>query len=45
VSHPEWVFVSPSGRTAVVFEPDDSNSVLDLMLMSELEVPSTRAAS
>jgi hypothetical protein len=44
VSHPEWVFVSPSGRTAVVFEPDDSNSVLDLMLMSELEVPATRTA-
>jgi hypothetical protein len=39
VSHPEWVFVSPSGRTAVIFEPDDSHSVLDLMLMNELQIP------
>jgi hypothetical protein len=39
ISHPEWVFVSPSGRTAVVFEPDDSNSMLDVMLMSELQIP------
>jgi hypothetical protein len=39
VPHPEWAIVSPSGRTAVVFEPDDSNSVLDVMLMSELQIP------
>jgi len=34
------VIVSPSGRTAIVFEQDDSHSVLDLMLMNELKVPS-----
>jgi len=39
VPHPEWVIVSPSGRTAIVFEQDDSHSVLDLMLMNELKVP------
>ena len=44
VPHPEWLIVSPSGRTAIVFEQDDNHSVLDLMLMSELEVPSTRTA-
>lgn len=40
VPHPEWVIVSPSGRTAILFEQDDSHSVLDLMLMNELKVPS-----
>jgi hypothetical protein len=39
VPHPEWVIVSPSGRTAIVFEQDDSHSVLDLMLMNELQIP------
>jgi len=33
------VIVSPSGRTAIVFEQDDSHSVLDLMLMNELQIP------
>ncbi len=44
VSHPDWVFVSPTGRTAMLFEPDDSYSVVDLMLMNELEVPATKNA-
>ena len=44
VSHPEWVFVSPTGRTAMLFEPDDSYSVVGLMLMNELEVLPTKNA-
>ena len=44
VAHPDWVMVSPTGRTAIIFEKDDSYSVVDLMLMSELEVPSTKNA-
>jgi hypothetical protein len=44
VSHPDWVMVSPTGRTAIVFEKDDSYSVVDLMLMSELEVPAAKNA-
>ena len=44
VSHPDWVIVSPTGRTAILFEPDDSYSVVDLMLMNELEVPSAKNA-
>lgn len=44
VSHPEWVMVSPTGRTAILFTPDDSHHVVDLMLMNELDVPSTQNA-
>jgi hypothetical protein len=38
VRHPDFVAHSPSGRTAVVFHADDSHSVLDLLLMTELEI-------
>jgi hypothetical protein len=44
VAHPEWVMVSPTGRTAILFKPDDSYSVVDLMLMNELEVPAVKNA-
>ena len=30
---------------AIVFEPDDSHSVLDVMLMNELKVPPPKNAS
>jgi hypothetical protein len=38
VAHPDFVAQSPSGRTVIIFQPDESYSVLDLLLMSELEV-------
>jgi hypothetical protein len=44
VSHPEWVMVSPTGRTAILVEPDDSYSIVDLVLMNEMEIPSTKNA-
>jgi hypothetical protein len=34
----EWLSHSPSGRTVVVHEVDDSVSILDLLLMTELQV-------
>jgi hypothetical protein len=40
VVHPDFVAQSPSGRTVIVIQSDESYSVLDLLLMSELEVPS-----
>jgi hypothetical protein len=43
VPHPDFVAVSPTGRTVIVFQPDDSYSVVDLLLMSELEVPPTQS--
>lgn len=46
VAHPDFVAQSPSGRTVIVFKTDESYSVLDLLLFSELEVhaPDGRAA-
>jgi hypothetical protein len=38
VAHPDFVALSPSGRTIIVFQPDESYSVLDLLLMTELQV-------
>ena len=37
VQHPEFVARSPSGRTAVVFQPDDSMTVLDVFLAVSLD--------
>jgi hypothetical protein len=38
VAHPDFVAQSPSGRTVIVFQPDETCSVLDLLLMTELQV-------
>jgi hypothetical protein len=38
VSHPDFIAQSPSGRTVIVVQSDENYSVLDLLLMSELEV-------
>ena len=38
VAHPDFVAQSPSGRTVIVIQPDESYSVLDFLLVSELEV-------
>jgi hypothetical protein len=38
VVHPDFVANSPSGRNVIVFQSGESYSVLDLLLMSELEV-------
>jgi hypothetical protein len=34
----EFVAASPSGRTVVVFSPDDRMNILDLLLITNLEV-------
>ncbi len=38
VAHPDFVAQSPSGRTVIVFQSDESYSLLDLLMMTELEV-------
>ena len=38
VSHPDFLSISPTGRTVIVYEQDDSFSILDLQLLTELEV-------
>ena len=45
VRHRDFLSRSPSGRTVVVHQDDESFSVLDLLLMTELEVHApTRSA-
>ncbi len=41
VDHPDFIALSPSGRTVIIFQRDDSYSILDLLLMSELEIAAT----
>lgn len=38
VAHRDFIAQSPSGRTVIVVQGDESYSVLDLLLMTELEV-------
>ncbi len=45
VAHPDFVAQSPSGRTVIVFQSDESYSLLDLLLMTELEVRSGNGRS
>lgn len=46
IPHPEFFSMSPVGRTAVIFHADGSASIVDLLLMTELElsVPATAEA-
>ena len=44
VAHPDFVALSHSGRTVIVYQPDDNFSVLDLLLMSELQIGNSRPA-
>jgi hypothetical protein len=38
VPHRDFVSQSPTGRTIIVYRPDDSFSVVDLYLVTELHV-------
>jgi len=38
VHHPEFVARTPTGRGAIVFKPDDTFEVIDLLLVASLEV-------
>jgi len=38
VKHPDYISRSPSGRTIIVHGDDDSFSILDMLLVTELEV-------
>jgi hypothetical protein len=38
VASPEFVSSSPSGRTVVVWQPDDRMNILDLLLVTNLVV-------
>jgi hypothetical protein len=38
IPHPDFLSISPAGRTVVVFNVDGSANVLDLLLMTEIEL-------
>lgn len=38
IPHPEFFSMSPAGRTAVIFHEDGSASIVDLLLMTEIEL-------
>ena len=38
VTHREWLASAPSGRTVIAFKPDDSFNIVDLLLVTDLEV-------
>jgi hypothetical protein len=41
VEHPEFMARAPSGRTVVIYQPDDSFNIVDLLLVTDLEVKSS----
>jgi hypothetical protein len=45
VPHREFLSHSPTGRTMIVHHPDDSFSVLDLLLVTELHVENQSGSS
>jgi len=45
VRHREFAMPSPSGRTVIVYQPDDSFEVIDLLLVTSLSVNGRRSAS
>jgi hypothetical protein len=39
VPHSEFLSTSPAGRTVIVYGADDSFNILDLLLVTDIEVP------
>ncbi len=37
IHHPEFVARSPSGRTAIVYKPDESFEIVDLLLVVSID--------
>ena len=38
VLHREFMMTAPSGRTVVVMQPDDTLNIIDLLLVTDLEL-------
>jgi hypothetical protein len=45
VHHREFMMAIPSGRTIVVTQPDDSQNVIDLLLVTDLEIQPAKKGS
>lgn len=43
VPHPDFLSMSPTGKTVIVYKEDDNFSILDLLRLTEIEVaPASR---
>ena len=42
VKHRDYVAISPSGRTIMVYQPDESFNIIDLLLVTDIEVKNGR---
>jgi hypothetical protein len=38
VPHPDFLSMSPTGRTVIIYQEDEEFSILDLLLMTEIEM-------
>jgi hypothetical protein len=38
VHHREFIMAVPSGRTIIVCQPDDTTNIIDLLLVTDLEI-------
>ncbi|HEY2952075.1 MAG TPA: hypothetical protein VGK40_05810 [Verrucomicrobiae bacterium] len=45
VKHREFLASAPSGRTIIVYQPDDSFNIVDVMLVTDLEVKANGSSS
>ena len=45
VLHREFIMAAPSGRTIVVMQPDDSMNIIDLLLVTDLELKPAKNGS
>ena len=43
VKHREFMALSPSGRTIVVYQADDTSNIIDLLLVTDLEIRNGKA--
>ena len=44
VGHPDYIAFGPKGRTVVVYGSNESFRVIDVMLVTELDIPESRAS-
>ena len=38
VPHPDFLSMSPTGRTVIIYQEDEEFSILDLLLMTEIQI-------
>jgi hypothetical protein len=42
VYHRDFIMAAPSGRTLIVLQPDDSMNIIDLLLVTDIELQLSR---